>query len=526
MKIENLQPAPLATTIYVEFLQELECKLSRHGATNPKQLSTSGVHRQLLRLLSSFGDFSPVQRNNMVRIEEWNPFSQRPVVPEYQHELATDALDQDFESQARGVRHYISTAHELVHCLLWEPFFSGSFRPTRKQFTDLSLAFEGFCFWHSDIILTRNIRAMTPDNELVYQRNCVSQSHFHPYRAFKAAGVTDDLTALDFYLAAFSGYRTPLHDSDDLFVRNLVRRTIKLYVTHTRSLAAVYRELSRAGTFREFHKRFCSHPGIPKLLSTPFDPGANTFEYLRWVATIGMPSLSRLPNSQLACVRTRRSIQTRAYHAMQLLSLLRDGKLSNKDGVVASDTCSILKPIVASYLDRLEEAMKALVESCTPDIAENMVVDADRYYEVEVRRRIQHLDLWVASRTLILGPTTDSLRAGQALNLGFSSTFAEASESILRKLVHHAIGVYLNKVVAGATPGQNSASTIEAMTLGSRLLGTFEALQSGVSGAREDLVAQLVQFFHLDPIRSQWSVPLDSIMPAQGKFRELAFIFE
>ncbi|PTU64220.1 hypothetical protein DB032_04480 [Chromobacterium sp. Panama] len=96
----------------------------------------------------------------------------------------------------------------------------------------------------------------------------------------------------------------------------------------------------------------------------------------------------------------------------------------------------------------------------------------------------------------------------------------------MRKLVHHAIGVYLNKVVAGATPGQNSASTIEAMTLGSRLLGTFEALQSGVSGAREDLVAQLVQFFHLDPIRSQWSVPLDSIMPAQGKFRELAFIFE
>ena len=115
--------------------------------------STSSVHQQLLHLLSSFGDFSPVQRNGVAWVEEWNSLSQRPVVPKW--ELATDALDQDFESQAHGVRHYIATAHEITHCLLWEPFFLhldlirsqwsvpvGSVSPAQGRFREPAFIFE------------------------------------------------------------------------------------------------------------------------------------------------------------------------------------------------------------------------------------------------------------------------------------------------------------------------------------------------------------------------------------------------
>lgn len=518
------QNPPPATAIYTEFLEELERKLSSRRRAASTLQSTSGVHRQLLRLLSSFGDFSPVQRNGAARVEEWNPLSQRPVVPE--RELATDALDQDFESQAQGVRHYIGTAHEITHCLLWEPFFAGSFLPTRSQFTEVSLAFEGFCFWHSDIVLTRRIRALTPDNELVHKRNCVSQIHFHPYRAFEAAGVTDDLTILDFYLAAFTGHRTPLHGSDDLFVRNLVRRTIKLYITHCRSLPAVYRELNRAGTFREFYRRFCARPGLPALVRSPFDPGQQTFDYLRWMATVGMPSLSRVPDGLVERVRARRRIQTRAYHALQLMSLLRDGRLSRDSGAAAEAAQATLAPRIERYLDRLDQALQALVDSDTAGPAEALVAVADSYYEADVRRRAERLRLWVASRTLILGPTTGSMRAGQSVNLGASSGLAQASGKALRRLVHQAIGVYLSKVAARAIEGKDTASLVEAMTLGAQLVRCLDAVGVGADRTRDELAARLTQFLHLDLIRPQWSVPVGSLSPAQGRFRELAFIFE
>lgn len=533
--------------LYAGFLQDLEHKLGNRQSPSENWKSTEGVHRQMRRLLMSFADFSAVEKIDGIRIEEWNPLSQRPVVPEKPPEI--DSLDRDFQSQVRAVHYYLNTSHETLHCLLWEPFFTGNLVPDAKQFNALSLAFEGLCFWHSDIIMSPNVCALTPDNELVHRRFSISQATFHPSRAFKGLGLSDDMAILDIYLSAFCGRRTALHDADDLFARNLVRRVVKLYYMHSRSLAAVFKELKQTGTFDEFYQRFCARPGIPVLLRAPFDAATQTDEYLRWVAGTGLPALVEVSDQLLEQVRMRRSIQTRAYHAFQFLRTVRAGRLARACGSPEASAQSSLEPHLTHYIALLETAMQILCagEGATDaaKVLEEVQVAlaaADEYYEQTVRAQSQNL--WLATRTLILGPPTEAIRSGDALQLGALDEADVNNGEILRKLAKLALTSYFFRVVRRGEDGKGSASLLEVMRLATDIMqcqdklaaGQAEAAEKGAEKGAEsgtgdlrllkELQGLLHRFFNIDIIRAMWSVPLGSMSPEHGKFRELPFIFE
>jgi hypothetical protein len=521
-----LEPASPAV-VYENFLEHLSNQLG--GANDAQPLRGAlerGVHRELLQLLMTFSDFSPVSKEGATRTEEWNPLSQRPVVPE--GGLVLDALDQDFESQADGVRRYIGTAHELMHCLLWEPFFGGSFLPRKAVFAEVSLAFEALCFWHSDIVLTPQIRALAPDNEFVYDRSALSQRHFHPYRAFKALGMDDPMSILDVYLAAFTGHRSALHDADDLFARNLARRAIQLYVIHMRSLPALFGELKRHGSFGAFYRRFCARAGVPTLFVAPYDPGTQTFAYCRWVAETGLAAVASSDESLLSAVQARRRVQTRAYHALQLQAVLQAGNVFLRTRG-ARDRKAIERVVARldAYLTDLELALLAL---CRKDPLERVlaqVSEADQRYEAEVRVALQRPDAWVASRTLIIGPTPKTIRSGNAVVIGCDEWLRRAPARAIDKLVGLLVSEFLPRMAKSLARGADAQVDLaEAYAKASRILRSHAAFKQDATRGRAALGGHIGSFLRMEPVKAMWSVRLSSVSPANGQFRELPFIFE
>lgn len=141
--------------------------------------------------------------------EEWNPLSQRPHAPV--PPPVSSELGAEITARKEAVDAFTTLCHEMLHVALWEPFFGGLWRPRSKgEFTEFALRGEGYCFFFSDIVLTRAVRVKLADGEYALERQTPSSATFAPVRAFQALGIEDPARILDVYLDAFNGQKTKL----------------------------------------------------------------------------------------------------------------------------------------------------------------------------------------------------------------------------------------------------------------------------------------------------------------------------
>jgi hypothetical protein len=446
--------------------------------------------------------------------EEWNPLSQRPSLP--RGSPRGDAEDR-FSLIAQAVEKVVILAHEAMHVLLWEPFFAGRIgRLTETDFTAYSLAFEGYCFFYADIVVTPLLRERFPDGELVLSRSAVSSPYFHPYRVFKALGITDRTQILRTYVQAFGGYETPLvtRRVSSPLVHDFARRAYRFHASHRRDSRRLYRALRHMGLFAGLAERFCRVEGIPSLLGedlldTLQESGSLAF--CQGLHERGMRRLARAPSAHLQRVRLRRALQTRAYFAFQLRTVL----VERLYVPAASLSCrqAAIVTTIDRYLDRLERALGMLTAHVATREIQSAQQQSDRLFSRDVRGPLLAAKAWVGRRELI-HPRRELAR----LDVLACGSEGRGDEQAYLSLVQRLLGMANPRHLDG--PARRMPSVLlRPLIDGALARGQDEAASCAFTGALREALAE-------PALLETWSVPLSAIDPLHNRFRDLTFVYE
>lgn len=508
---------------YQEFLDRLHGRLrAAPSTTRDVPLPIASELPGVFPLVDSLASAAilEVDAEKRTTVREWNAFSQRVFLLSAA-ELRDEALTRELDRAADAVDRFIDLCHQASHLLLLEPFFVGRWgAPTKAQFVASSLVFEGFCFWIADIVVTRRLRVRLSDGELVRNRSAISQSRFHPYRAFEALGLRDDRAILDVYLRAFAGERTALdRKRHATFVRDLSLRFARFHAGSQVAVPDLFRELVHQDVFGEFRRRFCAVPGLPTLLPEEIlriDGNVSPRELCLAVAEKGLPGIEALPDDVLPRVRARRALQTRAYSAFTLRAALRDEELMTPDGKKApwAGRDGVLRNVEA-YLDQLETAIRALATGGSLRHASAMRAEADASYTERIQRPLAEASLWMARRKLVLPylkPAFGLLPASPRLP-------AKARTDLTRHLVRLATETYVGE------PRLTAVRTNVGLERLAAVMSTAAKLGDGRAEPRREAAwACAVNALVCEPeLLPKWSVRLGSVDPARNYFRELRF---
>lgn len=438
-----------------------------------------------------------------VRVEEWNPIAQRPIarrVPPFARERRSFA--QEFEDLREIYDNVVTLMHEAMHVVMWEPFFTGRVRPSEKTFVEASNAFEGFCFFYADIVVCSQIEAQYPDGLVIYGKRGVSQPDFSPVSVFRTLGIREPEKILDAYLSALAGRASVLtHPTTKTpFARLLAMRLYPISVAGAKANAKVYAHLEKTGITSTFYDRYCAVRGIPSLL--PADllrlDARDPHPYCADMFARGLRAIADRSSSEIARVRTRRMLQTRAYYAHQLRWILEERlafcpRHSRSAPFTRSQGDQWLRHL-ASYLDEIEALLLLLCASTEgPEAIERRLLRADRTYEDAIRRPLVAADLWVRRRELIFPAMPVPAVDLDAL---------PASSAELAGLYQFVVRV--------------AAARFDAR----EQMRVMKDFFSGEAGAK------LTDLLTREGIRDTWSVPLAAIDPLRNGFRELLFLYE
>lgn len=460
--------------------------------------------------------------------EEWNPFSQRQlilnVIP------AKNGFALPFQTLEDSLRSLLLSVHEALHIALWEPFFTGRLRVADKEtFKSASLCFEACCFWYADLIATPRLRRKFPDNELTFERKAISETYFHPSRAFAALGITEPDRILEVYMAAFCGRGTPLSQPKEIFSFNLAQRIYQFHFAAKAPLHGLYAQLRRAGTFSEFRERFCAVDCVPSLfpdelsasLGSDLDSSGLPFRYCRGVFERGLPFIESLPKRELARVRLRRYIQSRAYFAFVLRKVLKDENFVSLRGAHHGVGTTLLSS-TDSYLQKLESALRALCANKTFRGVVEQIDGADRFFSNQVVRKARSQELWVARRTSILP------RHARAHLTGLLKT--EALSPRRRKQEATRLRKYFARALYRGKPGFDPATVSRfARILPDLLSSSVERPASKRVGSSPLTEKEFIETYNAiaahPEVIPEWGAPLYGIDPERNQFRDLLFVY-
>lgn len=514
-----------ANLSYLMFFDYLRKNLDTKSYKSKKLkiLSAKNSFAELFCLFETFESFSIIKNQLPLPIAEWNPISQRPILnpsaPDYK------LLEKEFAHQAEIVKDFISTAHEMSHCLLWESFFTGVFNPNFKEFLELSLAFEAFCFWYSDIIITPKIRALTPDKELVHKNSSVSQSHFHPYRVFKALNINQPLEILKIYVKAFLGLRSALDKGGkNQFIKNLEFRILSFYSFHSRSIRSHYQCLKDFQIFDSYYRRFCAVSGIPSLLSLTHirsEPHKDVNLFLTDIYTRLLPALPKIDREKLSDIRTRRAIQSRAYFAFQLLSVISKKQFFSSNLKVQNKSFDYLIPRIEEYLNKLEST---LIKLCAGDSAASCfkeLVLHDKFYKLNIQKILTDNNLFMKSRSLIFTSHIDS-KIEVGIELDLKSFSPRKTQELIDLILHK----YIQKFVSQAKSKKNAKDLGEVLSLTAKMVAATKYLGQQKKTDFTLISNCIDAVLKHSALVEYWSCRLDQISPTQSLFRELTFVYE
>jgi hypothetical protein len=490
--------------------------LAKKSSPNPKLPYVEAVEglENLYRSLSSVAPARPAAVD-----EEWNPLSQRP------HSPLPPAVGKELGAEITALKEavdaFTTLSHEMMHVALWEPFFTGKWRPrNRTQFRNYSLMAEGYCFFFSDIIVSRLVRVQFADGEFALARQTPSNALFHPMRAFEALAITDNKEILDIYLNGFIGKKTILKDSAHAssLVSSLAGRIHEFYKGTLGYLNDMHEVFLEIGVLDEFYQRFCKIPSLPTFLieeDAQLAKGPDFAPFFRTFFRRGQRHLGHLSEVQITSIRWRRMLQTRAYYAMQVRWFLLEGRFVAKKWQVA--TSKRVLGHVDSYLDTVEVLLKELSRDPSRSPLQQMA-EIDRSYDQDVRHVFIKHDVWAGHRWLIVPKRAgglvsifrDSKLEGKAAKINLLRTVAFVIDELTRDM--KTSQTVENRVEILAEIEKMSAIGAGCRTRSSKLLMALE----------KKLSIALMQPI----IRQAWSLPLAGFNPRQNLYRELAFSYQ
>lgn len=450
--------------------------------------------------------------------EEWNPLSQRPHSP--LPPAPSHALGAEVWALKEAVDAFTTLAHEMMHVALWEPFFTGRWRPRgRKEFIEFSLLAEGYAFFFSDIVVSGAVRVRLPDGEYALDRQTSENARFHPSRAFKALGIDDNEAILDVYLEGFRGHQTRLWQprGTSAYASSLAAQVHDFYTGSILPLHELHVAIDAFGGMKTFYRRFCAIANLPSCLGesdgcAPGDGDLKTY-FVNFYRS-GLTTLASRTTTQVARIRMRRLLQMRAYYALQVRWLVEAGLVVAKrwttkvaDGLIVH---------VDRYLAGLEMLLKLLAKGdrTAAELTEDLG-RLDTLYDVNVRRALAAHDAWVGRRWMIVprraGGLVDALGAVKA---------ADAKVTLLR------LSAFL---VDDLTRRMRSSKTVEERAVVMAQIGKIASLGAagGQTATKARAALTLLQRELVKPyLREAWSVPLASVSPREHAFRELAFSYQ
>jgi hypothetical protein len=432
----------------------------------------------------------------------------------------------DVDQIIASVGRFVEIAHESMHILLWEPYFvgHGEYPITKESFSNLSLSFEGFCFWYTDIVLTKQLRERFTDGEFILHRNAVSQPGFHPYRAFKAIGISHPTDILEIYANIFSGNKnTPIYKNrKKLFVGDLLSRFGNFYLSTMQPISLLYKELKTMKFFSEFRSRFCV-VGLPSLLPQEIlshnwqnDPSG----YCKRIYTHGLKTIHRLSQSDLKRIQLRRKIQTRAYHAYTLLSALE------RDRVISTDETHFsrfkLMDHIRDYINELENGLKILLDSKSNAKVNSAILFADSNYQKKICNYSEKHSLWMSGREFILPSLSKKFN-----HFGKILETPSISLQEINTLTKHALRLsnrYLEQILTKRTDNQDD---VRVRLKVAKLIQSVPTKKDQTSGREYSKWRSAFNSLVLDQRFIQlWSIPINGCSPLYNKFRDLNFVYE
>jgi hypothetical protein len=412
--------------------------------------------------------------------EEWNPLSQRPHAP-----LAPavgDELGAEVTALKEAVDGFTTLTHEMLHVALWEPFFAGAWKPRAKaEFHRFSVMAEAFCFFFADIVVTRAVRMRLADGEFALDRRTPSSALFSPVRAFEALGITDAGEILAIYLAGFQGGKNRLWQprGTSNYAAALAAQLYDFYAGSTPYLDGLYGAVKATGVFGAFYRDFCAVPGIAAFWRAVPDGE----DYFQRFFREGLAALAALPAAELTRLKQRRAVQMRAYYALQLTWLLREGL------------------VLAKKPPRVEKELAAYLKGLQGVIRSGGDHDAlDARYDETVRRELIARDAWAGQRWLIA-----PRRAGGMV----SAKTAERGKVPLLRTVAFLVDELTRRMKADKTVAGREALLAEIRAVAG--IKTGKALRARLGNGI---------------LREIWSVPLAAFDPHGNRFRELAFSYQ
>lgn len=509
-------PAPLKSYADVlKFLADGVKPQGRRAKASPELTFIRNVEGvdTLYRTISAVGAAVPGTSE-----EEWNPLSQRPHSPhppEPSHELGEEIF-----ALKAAVDSFTTLAHEMMHVALWEPYFTGRWRPTgTKAFTGFSLLGEGYSFFFSDIIVSRAVRARMPDGEYALERHTSENARFHPIRAFDALGIKDDDRILDVYLDAFCGRKTKLWQprGTSAYASSLAGQIHDFYEGALLALHELHGAIAAFGGTSELHERFCRIPNLPTFLGVDHDltpESRNLKDYFLAFHAKALDHLVNLDDLTVGRIRLRRALQMRAYFALQLRWVL------THDLVVAKSWSASKRKTashgVDSYLDGLEALLFDLARSEGNAVATGLA-SLDDSYDASVRQSLIRHDAWVASRWLVV-----PRRAGGFVSIKGPTPAKDRDAKIaLLRTTAFLVDELTRRMRASKTIEERAAIMTQI-----RRVSALGELGSGSAKATQQALMRLRRELIRPEIRDIWSLPLASIDPARNAFRELAFSYK
>jgi hypothetical protein len=460
----------------------------------------------LLQLFNSVASPSWTTRSPEHRaIEEWNPISQRVLLPD-EAPPPMGALESDFNLLRAHAQTFVEWSHEAVHVLSLEPVFVGAMPlGDADRMTTLLMGSEALAFWYADMVVTPAIRRTIPKAELVYGRSAVSNLTFHPEEVFRRLGIRGRSAILLGYIQTFIGEDGAIGSGNDPFGLHL-RRSLRELYDQTRGpvhhLHALYERLG----LPEYLKRFCL-PGLPSLLSRRELERAATLSmeaYLTELGTRWLPALADLKPEEVKAVCLRRHAQTRAYYAWSLQALLRKGWVAT--GVDGQPTT--VSPALDVYLAALEFALCQLHDGATHEQVEASMRAADDAFEKDVREPLLSMRAFVTRRAHLhpfFAPTEGVI--------GLPSDDLVLSRGQMVAIIKHLTDKF----------DWGPAFTVDGDHETVALLYSF--LTIAKKCGLDDVCEQFDHLMRRPDVIPFWSVYLAALSPTRNVFRELAFAF-
>lgn len=475
-------------------------------------------------LLLSFSKVSKIKNERL----EWNPFSQHPMLNQWKMPAKKD-ITTDFAKIQYIMNEFLEIIHESIHVLLLEPIFVGKAQIINQQkFSDMCLAFEGFAFWYADIVATQALRVALPDGEFTFARRSVSQTEFHPYRAFLSLGIKDKFKVLDVYLNAFRGYKTQLYKKkNDFFTESLNQRVVGFYNVSDRPLKLLYKNLKSMGFFTAFIGRFCSIKGLPSLLSdkTMQHFSGDLHEFCQLVAKKQFRHISGMSLKDIALVKMRRSLQMRAYYALCL-----EYALSNKQTYsLKSKKMFTSKSIVISlgaYLNGIEQALRKLADGDSLSGIELYLQKLDIWFDHKIYRQLRNYKVWMASRNIILEIVPQRISLRNNPQFGLVTTEHRLNKKEMKLHLDWIVGILSERIY---TKNKIEKKEIKkAMTLALNLEQKLQKKQLVFDHQKDNqgLYRDWNRFVLLPVVLDCWSCSTFQIRPRQNLFKEILFVYE